>query len=122
MAINNQSTFLGRLGQNPELKEFNGGKLVKFSLAVNDGFKDKEGNWKEQTTWINVVCFNERKHNYIMKFGQKGTQALIQAKYQVKEHEGKQYPQFILEDITLVREVKQQTDQKSGEKNDDLPF
>ena len=44
-ALKNKVQLIGRLGQDPEIITFeDGGKIAKFSLAVDESYKDKNGN------------------------------------------------------------------------------
>lgn len=55
-ALRNKVQLIGRLGQDPEIVNFDdGNKLAKFSMATDDSYKDKEGNKVERTQWHNVV-------------------------------------------------------------------
>ncbi|MCX8009642.1 MAG: single-stranded DNA-binding protein, partial [Ignavibacteria bacterium] len=41
-----------------EIRYSNSGLAVlSFTLATNQPFKDTDGNWKENTTWHDIVCF-----------------------------------------------------------------
>jgi single-strand DNA-binding protein len=54
----NKVILVGNLGKDPELKYTTGGTAVaKFSLATNDRFKDKDGNWQDRTEWHNITCW-----------------------------------------------------------------
>jgi single-strand DNA-binding protein len=54
----NKVILIGNLGKDPELKHTGGGTAVaKFTLATNDRFKDKDGNWQDRTEWHNVTCW-----------------------------------------------------------------
>ncbi len=56
----NKVTLIGNLGQDPELKRLeNGAIVVKFSLATSDNYKDKNGEWVEQTEWHRIVMWRE---------------------------------------------------------------
>ena len=53
--LRNKVSLIGRLGMQPEFTTTSNGKtLARFSLAINSSYKDKEGNWKEETQWINI--------------------------------------------------------------------
>jgi len=46
----------GNLGADPNVHKFeNEDKLVTFSLATTERFKDREGEKKERTDWHNIV-------------------------------------------------------------------
>ena len=54
----NRVILVGNLGQDPEIKHLESGVAVaKFSLATNESYKDKNGEWQEQTEWHNIVAW-----------------------------------------------------------------
>jgi single-strand DNA-binding protein len=54
----NKVILLGNLGKDPEVKYTpSGTPVAKFSLATNDRFKDKDGNWQDRTEWHNVTAW-----------------------------------------------------------------
>ena len=60
MKTTNKVELNGFIGIEPEVKTLsNGSKLVRFSLATNEDYKNKEGEWVKNTTWHNVVMWNK---------------------------------------------------------------
>lgn len=58
MAGINKVILVGNLGKDPEVMSYdNGVKRAAFSLATTESYKDKEGNWVEQTEWHNIVLW-----------------------------------------------------------------
>lgn len=56
----NKVTLIGNLGQDPEVRTLeNGTQVGRFSLATNESYKDKEGNWQNQVEWHNVVVWRD---------------------------------------------------------------
>ena len=54
--LRNKVQLIGRLGQDPEIVNFNdGNKMAKFSIATDDSYKDKKGNKIDRTYWHNVI-------------------------------------------------------------------
>lgn len=54
--LRNKVQLIGRLGQDPEIINFeDGNKMAKFSLATDDSYKDKKGEKVERTYWHHVV-------------------------------------------------------------------
>ncbi len=54
--LKNKVQLIGRLGQDPEIINFNdGNKIAKFSLATDDSYKDKNGNKIERAYWHNII-------------------------------------------------------------------
>jgi len=55
-ALRNKVQLIGRLGQEPEIINFqDGNKMAKFSMATDDSYKDKDGNKVERAYWHNVI-------------------------------------------------------------------
>ncbi len=67
----NKVTLIGHLGGDPELRRLDNGSVVtRFSLATNENYKDKDGNWQKLTEWHNVVAWRdlgERAGNLLKK-------------------------------------------------------
>ncbi|MCX7551502.1 single-stranded DNA-binding protein [Xanthomarina sp. F2636L] len=54
--LRNKVQLIGRLGQDPEIINFeDGNKMAKFSMATDDSYKDKNGQKIERAYWHNVV-------------------------------------------------------------------
>ena len=72
MASLNKVILIGRFGKDPEVTTFeNGNKKVSVTLATSERYRDRDGNWIEQTDWHNIVVFGnlaidiaEHKRNY----------------------------------------------------------
>ena len=55
--LRNKVHLIGRLGQDPELITFDGGKVkANFNLATNDRHRNKAGEWVEETYWHKLVA------------------------------------------------------------------
>ena len=67
----NKVTLIGNLGADPEVRRLESGVAVaKLRLATNESYKDKDGNWQDQTEWHNVVLWRaaaERAENQLKK-------------------------------------------------------
>lgn len=58
--LRNKVSLIGRLGAQPEYVTTEGGKtLARFSLAINSGYKDKSGNWVDDTQWHNINAWGK---------------------------------------------------------------
>ena len=54
----NKVMLIGRLGGNPEVRHLESGAAVgKFSIATTESYKDKQGNWQDQTEWHDIVVW-----------------------------------------------------------------
>lgn len=67
----NKITLVGRLGADPEIRTLESGAMVgKFGLATSESYRDKSGEWQEQTEWHDVVVWRnlaERAQEYLKK-------------------------------------------------------
>lgn len=67
----NRVTLVGRLGADPEVRTLeNGAMVAKFSLATSEKYKDRSGEWQEETQWHDVVVWRllaERAQQYLKK-------------------------------------------------------
>ncbi len=56
----NKVTLIGNLGRDPEVRRLeNGAVVAKFSVATNESYKDKAGEWQTQTEWHNVIVWRQ---------------------------------------------------------------
>lgn len=54
----NRVILVGNLGKDPEIRTLeNGAKVAKFSIATNENYRDKSGEWQQQTEWHDVVAW-----------------------------------------------------------------
>ena len=76
----NKVTLVGRLGSDPEIRTLESGAMVaKFSVATSENYRDRAGEWQEQTEWHDVVVWRslaERAQEYLRK----GTLVYIEGK------------------------------------------
>ena len=60
----NRVEMIGRLVRDPEIKELASGSLVaNLSIATTRKFKNKEGDLREDTCYIDVVAWNRQAEN-----------------------------------------------------------
>lgn len=56
----NKVILVGNLGKNPERHSLpSGSTYISFPLATSESYKDREGEWKKETTWHNIVIWRE---------------------------------------------------------------
>jgi single-strand DNA-binding protein len=59
-ALRNKVQLIGHLGGVPEVKEFGTGKkMVKFTMATNETYKNAQGERVTETQWHNVVTWGK---------------------------------------------------------------
>jgi single-strand DNA-binding protein len=86
MSSLNKVTLIGRLGKNPEVRNFqNGGKVANFSLATSERWKDRDGNQKEKTEWHNIAVTNEKLADIAERYLRKGSLVCLEGKLQTRK-------------------------------------
>jgi single-strand DNA-binding protein len=56
----NKVILIGNLGRDPEVRYLEGNVAVaSFSVATNESYKDKKGDWQTITEWHNIVCWRQ---------------------------------------------------------------
>ena len=76
----NKVLLIGRLGNDPEIKQMvNGKSVARLSLATSNTWKDKNtGEKKEKTEWHRIVIFSEGLVKVVEQYVKKGTQVYIE--------------------------------------------
>jgi single-strand DNA-binding protein len=86
----NKVILLGNLGKDPEVKYTpSGTPVAKLTIATNDRYKDKEGQWQDRTEWHNVVLW-QRLAEIAGEYLKKGSKVYIEGKLQTRSWEDKQ--------------------------------
>lgn len=86
----NKVILVGNLGKDPEIKYTPSGiPVAKFSLATNERFKDKQGEWQDRTEWHNIVAW-QRLAEIVGEYVSKGSKLYIEGKLQTSSWEDKQ--------------------------------
>lgn len=89
MAGLNKVMLIGRLGKDPEVITFDsGGKKMTVTLATSERYRDRDGNWQDQTEWHNIVAWGnlasdiaEKRRSYI-----KGDLLFIEGKIKSRQY------------------------------------
>ena len=104
----NKVILIGNLGKDPEMKYTAGGMPVAhFTLATNERFKDKEGNWQDRTEWHNLVAF-QRTAEIAGEYLKKGRTVYIEGSLRTNSWDDKETGQkkyrteIVVFDLTLL--------------------
>jgi single-strand DNA-binding protein len=86
----NKVILIGNLGKDPELKHTSGGTAVaSITVATNERYKDKNGEWQDKTEWHNVVLW-QRLAEIASEYLKKGRSVYIEGRLQTRSWEDKQ--------------------------------
>ncbi|NQV85105.1 MAG: single-stranded DNA-binding protein [Rhodospirillales bacterium] len=85
----NKVILVGNLGRDPEVRHSQAGaKIVNFSIATSDTWKDKNtGERREKTEWHRVVIFSEGLAGIAENYLRKGSKVYIEGSLQTREYE-----------------------------------
>lgn len=87
--LRNKVSLIGRLGREPELTQFaSGNQVARMSLATNERYKDKSGEWVDNTQWHNIVMWGKQAERAVKALS-KGTEVVIEGRLVNKSFEGK---------------------------------
>lgn len=89
MSSLNHTILLGGLTRDPELRHTGaGGAVCKFSLAVTEEYKDKNGKPQKSTLYIDVDAWG-RVGEAVAKYLRKGSAVLVQGRLQLEQWDAK---------------------------------
>jgi len=80
--LRNKVSLIGRIGKTPELLKVGASKdyaLTKFSIATNENYKDKNGQWHDNTQWHNLVAWGKTAERIALLIT-KGQEVMIEGK------------------------------------------
>ena len=85
MAVN-KFIGIGNLGKDPEMRFMPDGKAVtNFSIAISEKYKDKAGDAKEVTEWVNVAFFGKLAE-IAGEYLKKGSKVYIEGKMKTEKY------------------------------------
>ncbi len=85
----NRVQLIGRLGKDPEGKFTpTGKKVAHFSMAVSNRWKDKSGETKESTEWVNIEAWG-RLGEVCQEYLKKGSLIYIEGRLKTDKYEDK---------------------------------
>ncbi len=85
----NKVILIGNLGRDPEIRKLESGVPVgRFSVATNESYQDKQGNWQTNTEWHDIVVWRglaERAERQLKK----GSMVYIEGKLSHRSYKDK---------------------------------
>lgn len=87
----NKVILVGTCGRDPEVRTLpNGGKVVSFSVACTESWRDKSsGERKEKTEWVNIAIFNEGLGKVSEQYLRKGSKVYLEGTLQTRKYTDK---------------------------------
>ena len=88
--LRNNVRLIGHLGQNPDVKQLNGGKkLAKCAIATSENYKNENGEKVTETQWHNLVAWGKQAE-IIEKYLKKGSEVAIEGKLSNRSYTDKE--------------------------------
>lgn len=140
----NKVILIGNLGRDPEIRHLEGGSAVAtFTVATNESYRDKAGEWQTVTEWHNIIAWRNLAER-VEKQLSKGKLVYIEGKlthrkYQDKDGNDKYITEVVANQVRLLerRDDDMRSDRSSSTStntgnssheshddfgDDDLPF
>ena len=122
----NKVILIGNLGKDPEIRRLESGAAVaRFSLATNENYKDKSGEWQTQTDWHDVVLWRnlaERAESSLKK----GYMIYLEGKLTTRSWEDQEGNKRRTTEVvgSYFRNLTKKEGMSGGDEHeeDDLPF
>lgn len=107
----NRVQLIGRLGRDPESKFTpTGKKVAHFSVAVSNRWKDREGEMRESTEWVNVEAW-ERLGETCQQYLKKGSLVYVDGRLKTDKYEAEGETRYFTK---VVAQVVQFLDNRSA--------
>ena len=116
----NRILLIGRLTADPTLRYTPTGKAVaNFTLAVDRGRKDAQGN--KETDFIDIIVWEKQAEN-VSKYVAKGSQVAVEGRLQIRSYEDQKGNKRKAAEV-VASSVQFLDSKKSAETDeDDVPF
>ena len=79
-----QVEIIGNIGNDAQVKDFNGKKYIAFNVAHSEKFKNQQGVETERTTWVSVLKPGE---SAVAQYLKKGTPVFVRGDLSVKAYQ-----------------------------------
>jgi single-strand DNA-binding protein len=134
----NRIMLIGNLGRDSETRfTTNNLSVTTFTMATSNSYKNKEGNWINETTWHNIVGYNLSE--YFKENLKKGKKFYVEGRLSKRDYTDKEGIKRYSTEVIVEKIIpldSSETGSPSGEEkaapvkeeemqidnNDDLPF
>ncbi len=88
--LRNRVQLIGNLGMDPEVKTYGDGKkMVKFSIATTENYKNGDGKKVSETQWHNIIIWNNGLAEIAEKYLIKGREVAVEGKLMHRHYDDK---------------------------------
>lgn len=101
-SLRNKVQLVGNVGNDPEIREFKGGKkLVNLVIATNDRFTNDKGEKVEQTEWHRLVAWGKTAE-IIERYVVKGKEVAIEGKLTHRSYDDKNGEKRFITEVVIT--------------------
>ena len=86
--MKNRVQLIGHVGQDPEIKQLENGRVANFTIATNDSYTNAKGEKVEQTEWHRVSAWGKTVE-IIEQLLKKGSHVAIEGKLTHRSYDDK---------------------------------
>jgi single-strand DNA-binding protein len=86
--MKNRVQLIGHVGQDPEIKNLENGKLANLSIATNENYTNSKGERVEETEWHRISAWGKTA-DVVEKYVSKGKEIAIEGKLSHRSYEDK---------------------------------
>ena len=86
--MKNRAQLIGHVGQEPEIKNLESGRVANFTIATNENYTNAKGEKVEQTEWLRVSAWGKTV-DIIEKLLTKGSHVAIEGKLTHRSYDDK---------------------------------
>lgn len=110
-ALKNKVQLIGNLGNKPEVKTIESGKkMVRFSMATNEIYRNAKGEKITETQWHNLVAWGKLA-DIAEKYLDKGREVAVEGKlvnraYTDKEGIKRYFTEILVNELLLLGDKK----------------
>lgn len=76
---------IGSLGQDANVKDVNGKKVINFSVAHSENYVDSNGQKQSKTTWVECAKWGEKVG--VAEYLKKGTKVFVEGTPSIKSYQ-----------------------------------
>lgn len=123
----NKVSIIGNVGKAPEVRASKAGDSVcNFSVAVNEKWKDKNGQMQERVEWVRIAVWGKLA-DLCGQYLEKGRQVYVEGRLQTREYtdkEGKKAfsTEVVANQVIFLGGKGGNSQQSSGPADSDIPF
>lgn len=105
-ALKNRVQLIGNLGMDPEVKQFDNGKMARLRIATSETYTNTKGEKVTETQWHSVVAWGKTAE-ILERFTEKGSEVAIEGKlvnrsYNDKDGQKKYITEVVANEVLLL--------------------